>query len=300
MEVTTPQSTDTVSNLEKSGSPHAFGATLRRAREQKKATLDEAADTLHILKRHLEALEAEDFSKLPQATFARGFAINYAKYLGLDPHDIAKAFDAAYPTHLKEASRSEINTPLKPLGTLQRDSRRLNLRINPLLILGAIALVVLAVFLLRTISNARQEVPAEGEEVVVVDDISGVEQIQGASLDNTATSLPAGTAATGAGSAVGVTTTAPVEEVQSGSTNNATQATLDFWVRGNTDISVTDATGKSLMSGNQSRGGYKISGVPPFQVQISKVSNVALNLNQEKVALTQYAQNNQANFSLSP
>ena len=107
---------------------HSFGATLKLAREQKNRTLDEAADHLYILKRHLQALEAEDFEALPQMTFARGFAINYAKYLGLDPAAIVKSFDSVYPEHLK-TNGSNIKTPLKPLGTLQRDSRRPSFRI---------------------------------------------------------------------------------------------------------------------------------------------------------------------------
>lgn len=269
----------------------SFGTALRLAREQKNCTLDKAADDLYILKRHLQALEAEDFEALPQMTFARGFAMNYAKYLGLEPDVVVKKFDEVYPDNLK-TSGSNIKTPLKPLGTLQRDSRRLNFRINPFLIVGVIALIALAVFLLRTVNNARQESTTTTQDEIAVNDISSTEQAQGAALTNTTDTVATGSALDidNTGSAINSTEAGAAQA----------DANLDFWVRGDTDITVTDAKGTVLMSGNQPRGGYKITGQPPFQVQINKVKNVTLNLNQEKVPLADYAQNDQANFSLAP
>ena len=71
--MTTPSSN---TNFNAQGS---FGAMLQQARKAKQVSLDDAANELFILKRHLQALENEDFSDLPQVAFARGFAINYAK-----------------------------------------------------------------------------------------------------------------------------------------------------------------------------------------------------------------------------
>ena len=98
MEMTTPSS-NTQSNTQGS-----FGAMLQQARKTKQVSLEEAAAELFILKRHLKALEDENFADLPQAAFARGFAINYAKFLGLDPVKVASSFDAAYPNELKPYS----------------------------------------------------------------------------------------------------------------------------------------------------------------------------------------------------
>ena len=268
-----------------------FGARLKWAREQKNCTLEQAADELHILKRHLQALEEEDFEALPQMTFARGFTINYAKYLNLDPNMVVKNFEEVYPAHLRGGNSSEIKTPLQPLGTLQRDARRPNFRINPLLLLGLIGLIVLAVFLLRTVNNARQQTAETPESEVAINNISSTEQAQGAALTNT-TATNTGSALTldNAGSAIGAAVSGSV----------LAEDNLDLWVRDNTNITVTDAKGTVLLTGEQSRGGYKVTGQPPFQIQIDKVDNVTLNLNQQKVALSGYAQNNQANFSLAP
>ncbi len=95
----TEPSLNTQLNAQKS-----FGAMLQQARKDKQVSLEAASAELFILKRHLQALENEDFAELPQVAFARGFAINYAKYLKLDPNSVASAFDTAYPNELKARS----------------------------------------------------------------------------------------------------------------------------------------------------------------------------------------------------
>ncbi|MGO1687913.1 MAG: helix-turn-helix domain-containing protein, partial [Psychrobacter sp.] len=79
----------TPSSNNQSNAQGSFGAMLQQARKTKKISLEEAAAELFILKRHLQALENENFSEMPQVAFARGFAINYAKFLDLDPVRVA-------------------------------------------------------------------------------------------------------------------------------------------------------------------------------------------------------------------
>ncbi|MGP4849247.1 RodZ domain-containing protein, partial [Marinobacter sp. 1Y8] len=205
-----------------------------------------AAAELFILKRHLEALESENFAELPQAAFARGFAINYAKYLGLDSAKIASSFDAAYPNELKAKSASNIDTPLRPMGTLQRDTHN-RIRFNPLLIIGVIGLIILAVFLFRMVSNASKE--NTQEPVSAVEDMSAIEQAQGAAINSDASGVGASGSALNLGDA-------------------ATTATLNLVLTSDAVVSITDASGNSLINGSQSAGNYDLSGMPPFNVQI--------------------------------
>lgn len=264
----------------------SFGNRLKQARTSQNITLDQVASELFILRRHLEAIEAEDFKALPQIAFARGFVINYAKYLGLDPDQIADSFNRNYPDELKKKSIDDIESPLKPMGTLQREGRRA-IRINPLLLLGLIGLIILAVFLIRTISNAKSASQVEQPESAVVDDLSDSEQSAGAAVNTTVVS--SGNDLNSSGSALNL-----------GSAANAQEATLDFTVKGNTPLTVVDATGKTLLTGEQAPGSYKLAGKAPFKVQIGNVSNVNLTLNGESVKLKDFAQGNQANFSLAP
>lgn len=260
----------------------SFGNRLKQARINKNLTLDNVAAELFILRRHLEAIEAEDFRSLPQIAFARGFVINYAKFVGLDPDEIADSFNRNYPDELKKKSVDDIESPLKPMGTLQREGRRA-IRINPLLVLGLIGLIILAVFLIRTISNAKDAAQVETQDSALVDDLSDSEQSAGAAVNTTVVS--SGNDLQSSGSALSL---------------NAEDATLDFRVTDTTPLTVVDATGKTLLTGEQGAGNYKLSGKAPFKVQIGNVSNVTLNLNGESIKLNDFAQNNQANFSLAP
>lgn len=284
--------------------PASFGAMLLQAREAKNLSLEEAAAELFILKRHLQALEQENFHALPQVTFARGFAINYAKYLGLDPHAVADSFDAAYPSELRSKAVGDIESPLRPMGTLQREGRA-KIRFNPLLLLAVIGVIALAVFLLRMVTNASEETV---EPTQAIETISPAEQAEGAYVPAAAASGVAignnnaaggnNTAANASGSALDASGSAL--DLTASATSTADGSTLDFWVKDNTEITVTDANGNSLMSGVQSRGGYKLSGQAPFQIQVNDVANVDLNLNQQIVDLSKFATNNKASFTLAP
>ena len=269
--MTTPSS-NTQSNAQGS-----FGAVLQQARKNKQVSLDEVAAELFILKRHLEALESENFSELPQAAFARGFAINYAKFLGLDPIRVASSFDAAYPNELKNKSVNNTATPLRPMGTLQRDTHN-RIRFNPLLIIGVIGLIILAVFLFRMVSNASKE---NTQAPIAAEDISALEQAQGAAID-TATGVGASGSALNLGGA------------------SDSIASLDLKLTNTANISITDATGSSLMTGAQTSGDYQLSGTPPFDVQIDNIDNVRLLMNQNVVNLETYATDKKAIFELMP
>jgi cytoskeleton protein RodZ len=60
------------------------GKTLREAREGMGLSVHDIANRLKFAPRQVEALEANDFGNLPQATFLRGFVRSYARVLQLD------------------------------------------------------------------------------------------------------------------------------------------------------------------------------------------------------------------------
>jgi cytoskeleton protein RodZ len=68
------------------------GVLLRQAREASGFTIVDAARQLKLGVRQIEALEADDFSKLPGPTFVRGFIRNYAKLLQIDPQPVLEAY----------------------------------------------------------------------------------------------------------------------------------------------------------------------------------------------------------------
>jgi curved DNA-binding protein CbpA len=68
------------------------GPFLKSVREYKTVTQDEIMNILKISKNYLNALEDDDFKKLPANVFVRGFVLQYAKALRLDQDKIATAY----------------------------------------------------------------------------------------------------------------------------------------------------------------------------------------------------------------
>ena len=165
------------------------------------------------------------------------------------------------------------------MGTLQRDTHN-RIRFNPLLIIAVIGVIILAIFLFRMVSNASKE--NTEQPISSSEDISAVEQAQGAAINTDVT----GVSASGSALNLGGGDVAP--------------ATLDVKLTDAAVVTITDATGSSLIAGSQNAGDYQLSGMPPFNVQIDDINNVRLMLNQQSVALNSYANGSQASFELAP
>jgi cytoskeleton protein RodZ len=67
----------------------SVGETLRRERVRRNFDLERVSKELKIPPRLLEAIEAEQFEKLPGGVFAKSFVRQYARMLGLDEDELA-------------------------------------------------------------------------------------------------------------------------------------------------------------------------------------------------------------------
>ena len=72
-----------------------FGERLKRERELREVTLKEVTAGTRIGPRFLEALENEQWEKLPGGVFNRGFVRAIARYLGLDEENLLAEYDMA-------------------------------------------------------------------------------------------------------------------------------------------------------------------------------------------------------------
>lgn len=73
------------------------GQTLKAAREGMGLPLAEAARQMRLSLRQIEALEADDYGRLPSAIFVRGFIRNYAKLLQIDAEPLLRKAEPALP-----------------------------------------------------------------------------------------------------------------------------------------------------------------------------------------------------------
>jgi cytoskeleton protein RodZ len=69
-----------------------LGATLQRARQANRLTLEQLSRTTKISVSNLRALEANDFERLPASIYTRGFLRAYAREVGLDPEETVEQY----------------------------------------------------------------------------------------------------------------------------------------------------------------------------------------------------------------
>lgn len=104
-------------------------------------SVTEAAQSLKLGPRQVEAIEAEDWASLPGNTMIRGFVRNYARVLGIDADLLMRGLDAA---QLQRAAHLEVSagtTASLPHSVSRRVERRDYLAVLAgLLLLGLAAL----------------------------------------------------------------------------------------------------------------------------------------------------------------
>jgi cytoskeletal protein RodZ len=69
-----------------------IGEKLRNARELKKLTIKDVSKETNISTRYLEALEEEEFDKIPGEPYLLGFLRNYAEFLKLDGDEVVQSY----------------------------------------------------------------------------------------------------------------------------------------------------------------------------------------------------------------
>ncbi len=127
-----------------------FGATLKRAREQKGLTLRHIATTTKISLAALEALERNDIGHLPGGIFGRGIVRSYAMQVGLDPERTVREFIEQFPTATVIAGSPYV--PTEDYQAVQSDRRSA----RTVLILAGLSVIVVLAILYFTLDMAAR------------------------------------------------------------------------------------------------------------------------------------------------
>jgi transcriptional regulator with XRE-family HTH domain len=97
-----------------------LGETLREAREENGASIEDAAAATRIMQTQLRAIENNDYSGIPAPMYAKGFLKLYAQFLGLEPEPILERFQKEYsdPNRLRPSlstnTQNKKRTPEAP------------------------------------------------------------------------------------------------------------------------------------------------------------------------------------------
>ncbi len=119
------------------------GVCLRVAREARRLTIADVAETLKLGPRQVEALESGDWQSLPGQTFVRGFVRNYARLVQIDPAPLMEQLDATLEKPATSLNVPGSDQPSTPLPSSQFPRRDHKLVLLGLLIVGLAALAYL-------------------------------------------------------------------------------------------------------------------------------------------------------------
>jgi len=142
-----------------------LGARLKAAREARGRSLRDIAGTTKISIAALEAVERNDFSKLPGGIFGRAFIRAYAIEVGLNPDATVKDFVAEVELHERNAAkrvrRPEVTIEDQAFLERQRQAGRLLRLAIVVLLLGVIAFAIWRTRPLWSSASAPTPTPSE-------------------------------------------------------------------------------------------------------------------------------------------
>lgn len=114
------------------------GQILKEERERKFYKLEEIEKVTKIRKELLQALEADDYSKLPPPTFTQGFIKNYGKFLGLDSEKLLAVFRREF---------SDRKNPPRIMEAWTNPLDKTKFKLTPTKVISGVVVILLVVFM---------------------------------------------------------------------------------------------------------------------------------------------------------
>ena len=295
--------------------PQSVGQALRQAREARQLPLADVARALKLGERQLTALESDQWSELPGATFVRGFVRNYARLLALDAAPLMETLDQQLE---KPVTKLNIpaSAPAEPAAGMSKKNDRSVMTLGLLLLLVA----VLGYFLLpgdwnmlqgRILALLPERAPAVAAVAAPAPEEKEAEPLYPPGASNqeliapvpetapeaAAESLPAAApppAATPAVSAVPVETTPGAAALAA-----KHAATLRFVVSKEAWIEVRDSEQKVVFSQRLAPGSeQQVQGQGPLSVTVGYAPGVQLFLRGQQVDLAPHSRGDVARLVL--
>lgn len=130
----------------------SLGEYFKKARQAKGFTLEEAASRTRILPQYLKAVEENNYARLPDEVFAKGFVRSYSRVLGMGEEEVVRMFDeSAGVFYAKRAEREHLKRKM------QEEARRK--KINRNIVIGMVGVALVALFVLIGQDRERTSLP---------------------------------------------------------------------------------------------------------------------------------------------
>lgn len=285
------------------------GAALRLQREQLGLTVGAIAQATRFSPAQIEALECDDYQRLPGLTMVRGFVRSYAKYVHMDPLPLLAMLDVVAPVTVMSVR------PPSDLGVAQSANGRMGMLLKRLVAIGLVLLLVWVAYgAYGVVSQQRVTGAAEVQTgqrpeakaaattsspapLASVAPVVPVSAMQGAivsadkpssrpAVDGAAWPHEGVVMATGEG--VGAQGASPV--IASALPQAIAQPVLSLTFDGRSWVEVRDAANKVVLSGEFAAGTVrKVEGKLPFQVWVGQAPAVRVSLGERRIDLQPYA-----------
>lgn len=295
------------------------GGALRNAREKLGLSTQEIASRLRLSYKQIEALEADNFVVLPEATIVKGFIRNYAKQLKIDAEPLLDAYNVIMPSKAPQSFTLQPSVDMK-VTEYQKPNVLRNIFLGVLVVLGVGTWLFYQNYVqkpspVNPSAELTQTTPAE---LLPEAALPAAER----SVEQTTTQLTLPAAAADAASATLAAPAAPVANnlpPTSLSTNPLAPSRLDknmtlpmpselaagmskleFAATQETWVSVTDANGreiysKTLFEGNRESIEVKL----PANITVGNSLGTSLSVNGKAVDLAPYTRVNVAHIKVN-
>ncbi|MCC6545081.1 MAG: helix-turn-helix domain-containing protein [Nitrospirae bacterium] len=155
-----------------------IGEYLKRVRETCGYSLEDVAGITKINLRYLEAIERDDFARIPGETFCLGFIRSYAKCIGINEEEIS--------SRIRENSKTE---PPQPAHTQDKDDKKIRRAVNKQgkarIILPAVFGVLLVALLFILYSGGRDnETIRNSKEIKELTDVNALNDMNKVNDEN--------------------------------------------------------------------------------------------------------------------
>ena len=126
-----------------------LGKQLIACREKAGLDLEQAADEMHLSTSLLRSLEKEEFARLPEPPYVRGYLRGYAKFSDTDPKELIRTYEA-----LRGANPDEIAHHFAPSRSLHRVAQQPSMSPTIIKLLG-VGVIVLGLGMLSLLPSVR-------------------------------------------------------------------------------------------------------------------------------------------------
>jgi cytoskeleton protein RodZ len=299
------------------------GGALRLAREAQGLSVQDVASKLRLGPKQIEAIEADQFAKLPEPTIVRGFIRNYAKLLKMNAEPLLDAYIVIVP------SNTQHELTVKPTTNMQVTSGD---KAKPSSYIWIILAVLLALgvwlFYQNYIQKPSPTLPSMGVESLSNESLeplpqpalpaaertpesqSSIELTLPPATEAVLPSAPTGAPVDGAVPATAVPNPAPPAPAVAApvisppaapiaAPISAGIAKLEFNATQETWVSVIDASGREVYSKTIFAGSREsIEVTTPANVTVGNAGATSLNMNGRAVDLAPHSRNNVAHVKL--